>query len=49
MLADVNTDHRTVVVDLSFLCFLGNTAPCKIISEVITFPGENAVALTKIP
>lgn len=49
MLADVNTDHRTVAVDLSFLCFLGNTTSCKIISEIITFPRENPVAITKIP
>lgn len=49
MLADVNTDHRTVAVDLSFLCFLGNTTSCKIISEIITFPRDNPVAITKIP
>lgn len=49
MLADDHTDHRTLVVDLSFLCVLRNTTPCKIISEMETFPGENPVALTRMP
>lgn len=48
MLAAVNTDHRTLAVDLSFLCVLGNTTPCKIISEIITFPRENPFALAKM-
>lgn len=49
MLANVNTDCRTLAVDLSFPCVLGNTTPCKTISEMVTFPRENPVALTKMP
>lgn len=49
MLANDHTDHRVLAVDLSFLCVLGNTTACKIISEMVMFPRENPVALTKCP
>lgn len=49
MLADVNIDHGMLAIHLSFLYVLGNTPPCKIISEIITFSRENPVALTKMP
>lgn len=47
MLADISTGCRTVYVDLSFPCFQGNTAPCMVTSEIITFPREEPVTLTE--
>lgn len=48
MLGDISTGSQTVAVDLSFPCFQGNTAPCIVFSEIITFPREESVTLTEI-